>query len=65
MKLTDEQLLKCYDIVFSKTHSDGFKIAEIKDVLYDPEYSFLESPKENWKENLGEYLISQNYENNR
>ena len=49
---TQEQLIEMYNEVFSSTHSDGFKIAEMKDLLFDKDYWFMESRKENWEENL-------------
>ena len=54
--LTEDQLLEIYDLVFSQTHSPGFKKSEIRSLLFDCEYSFLERPKENWYKNLMEYL---------
>ena len=50
--MTREQLVECYDVVFSCVHSDGFKEAEIKDLLYDEDYRFGYKPKENWKSSL-------------
>ena len=49
---TKEQLIEMYNEVFSTTHSDGFKIAEMKDLLFDKNYWFMEQRKENWEENL-------------
>ena len=49
---TQGQLIEMYNEVFSSTHSDGFKIAEMKDLLFDKDYWFMESRKENWEENL-------------
>jgi len=49
MKPTREQLIECFDCVFSKVHSDGFKEAEMKDLIYDREYRFLERPKVGWE----------------
>ena len=60
--LTAEQLLEIYDLVFSEIHSEGFKIAEIKVLLYDNTYWFLTKPKDNWKQDLTQYLISINYD---
>ena len=55
---TEKQLLEIYDLVFSSTHSNGFKTSEIKDLLFEPDYWFLEKPKENWKSDLINYLDS-------
>ena len=49
MELTREQLIECYDCVFTRTHSDGFKSAEMKDLITDKDYCFLEQPKEGWE----------------
>ena len=54
---TKEQLIEMYNEVFSTTHSDGFKIAEMKDLLFDKNYWFMEQRKENWEENLKNKLI--------
>jgi len=56
--MTDEQYLQAYDIVFSSIHSDGFKKSEIKDLLFNNNYWFLEKPNENWHSKLTEYLES-------
>lgn len=55
---TEQQLLEIYDLVFSSTHSNGFKTSEIKDLLFESDYWFLEKPKENWKSDLISYLDS-------
>jgi len=55
---TEQQLLEIYDLVFSSTHSNGFKTSEIKDLLFESDYWFLEKPKENWKSDLINYLDS-------
>ena len=52
MELTREQLIECYDCVFTQVHSDGFKSAEIKDLITDKEYRFLEVPKDGWESSL-------------
>jgi len=57
-ELTDEQLIECFDIVFSSTHSPGFKKAEIMDLLFEPSYWFLEKPKDGWLRMLVNYLRS-------
>lgn len=61
MVLTDEQLLECYDLVFDKVHSDGFKLAEIKDILVDRDYVFTETPLPNWRNKLEAYLCDLNF----
>lgn len=52
MKPTREQLIECFDCVFTSVHSDGFMEAEMKDLIYDSEYRFLERPKEGWQNAL-------------
>jgi len=64
MKLTEENLLEIYDLVFSNIHSIGFKTAEIKNLLFESDYWFLENPKSNWKINLMAYLKNINYDTN-
>lgn len=49
---TEEQLIEMYNEVFSTTHSDSFKTAEMKNLLFDKNYWFMEQRKENWEENL-------------
>ena len=58
MNLTEQHLLDIYNIVFSSVHSNGFKTAEIRTLLFDREYWFLEKPKENWYDNVIKYLES-------
>ena len=60
--ITEQQLLDIYDLVFSSVHSDGFKISEIKTLLFDNDYWFLEKPKEFWKKDLIQYLNSIQYD---
>jgi glucan phosphoethanolaminetransferase (alkaline phosphatase superfamily) len=62
MNLTEQQLLEIYDIVFSNVHSKGFKTAEVRTLLFDREYWFMQKPKENWYENLIQYLQSINFD---
>lgn len=52
MELTREQLIDCYECVFTNTHSDGFKSAEMKDLISNKNYWFLEKPKEDWESSL-------------
>jgi len=49
MELTREQLIECYDCVFTSVHSGGFKSAEMKDLISDAKYRFIERPKEGWE----------------
>ena len=55
-ELTDAQLIECFDLVFSSTHSEGFKKAEMRDLIFDKDYWFLEKPKDGWLTNLNHYL---------
>jgi hypothetical protein len=55
-ELTDAQLIECFGLVFESTHSDGFKRSEIKDLIFDKDYWFLEKPKDGWLTNLNHYL---------
>lgn len=57
-QLTEDELIAAYNVVFSQTHSNGFKTSEIKDLLFDETYWFNESPNENWYKNLIDYLNS-------
>lgn len=54
--LTDSQLIECFDLVFQSTHSDGFKKAEMRDLIFDKDYWFLEKPKDGWLTTLNHYL---------
>lgn len=56
MNLTEQQLLEIYNIVFSDVHSNGFKTAEVRTLLFDRDYWFMQKPKENWYGNLIQYL---------
>ena len=58
---TDEQLIEMYNCVFDTTHSDGFKKSEIKDLLFDMDYQFIESIKENWEVNLKDKIAKFEY----
>lgn len=60
--LTEQQLLEIYDLVFSSVHSNGFKTAEVKDLLFENGYFFLERPKDNWKNDLMSYLDEIKYD---
>jgi len=61
-QLTDDQLIECFSLVFSSTHSDGFKKAEMNDLIFDKDYWFLERPKEEWLSNLNRYLRAINFD---
>lgn len=52
MELTREQLIECYDCVFTSVHSEGFKSSEMKDLITNKDYSFLEQPVNGWRESL-------------
>jgi hypothetical protein len=58
---TDEQLIEMYDCVFDTTHSDGFKKSEIKDLLFDMDYQFMQARKENWEVNLKDKIAKFEY----
>lgn len=60
--LSNTQLLQAYDIVFNHTHTDVFKLSEMKLLLYDNEYLFNESPNSYWYSNLIDYLLSIDYD---
>jgi hypothetical protein len=57
-----KNLLEIYDIVFSSVHSDGFKRAEVKDLLFQSTYWFLERPNANWYKKVVEYLNKIEYD---
>jgi hypothetical protein len=38
IKPTRDQLIECFDCVFTTVHSPGFKESEMKDLIYDSEY---------------------------
>lgn len=61
-ELTEEQTKELFKIVFESNHSNGFMKAEVKDMLTDPDYWFNEYPKENYKENVINYLKENNFE---
>ena len=54
---TREQLIEMYDEVFLVSQSDGFKASEIKDLLFNNDYWFMEQRKDNWEEKLKTKLI--------
>lgn len=59
-KLSQEQLLDIYDEVFTLTHSDSFKCAEVNDLLFDADYYFFDQPKEGWYNSLKKYCDDNN-----
>lgn len=59
--ISREHLIELYDCVFTQVHSDSFKCDEMKDLIYDSDYSFLAIPKNNWKESLIKKLKELNY----
>jgi hypothetical protein len=61
-ELSELQLQNIYDLVFLSVHSDGFRRAEVKDLLFDDEYFFIEKTKEKWEENLMNYLKEINFD---
>lgn len=61
-KLKRQNLVEIFDFIFSTTHSNGFKESEIKSLLFDRDYWFLEAPKENWKSALHKYLDGIGYD---
>ena len=61
--MTDEQLIELYHIVFSDVHSRGFMISEMKNLLFEPDYWFLQTPKElGWYDDIIEYLDKIGYD---
>lgn len=62
MNLTDEQLIEIYHIVFTQTHSHGFMTAEVNDLLFQPDYVFLDTPNKDWDTNLNIYLHQIGYD---
>jgi len=54
--LGETDYLNIYDLIFETVHSEGFKISEIKDLLFESDYVFLDKPKEEWFQNLEKYL---------
>ena len=62
VKLTDEQLIEIYHIVFTDIHSPGFMTAEIKNLLFESDYWFLQPPRKNWKEDLINYLADTDFD---
>jgi hypothetical protein len=54
---SDEQLIEMYHCVFTNKHSDGFMKAEIKDLLFQKDYWFMESKQLEWELKLKNKLI--------
>lgn len=57
VEFTEEQLVEMYNLVFKSPKSNGFMKAEMKDLLFDKDYWFMESKQDNWEENLKNKLI--------
>lgn len=58
--MTEKQIQEIYQIVFGDGHSESFRRAEIKDLLFNDDYWFLRMPKENWEQDLSNYLNAEN-----
>lgn len=58
--MTEAQIQEIYQIVFGDGHSDSFRKAEVKDLLFSGDYCFLRKPKDDWEENLSKYLTAEN-----
>jgi hypothetical protein len=57
VEFTEEQLIEMYNLVFKSPKSNGFMKAEMKDLLFDKDYWFMESKQDSWEENLKNKLI--------
>lgn len=57
---SETQLTDLYQIVFGDGHSTGFRVSEMKGLIFDEEYWFTRNPKENWGEEAFEYLKCHN-----
>ena len=64
-ELDKKNLLDICDLIFTDVHSDGFKVAEIKDLLFNNTYWFLEKPKDNWQSELMSYLNKIDYDKSK
>lgn len=63
MNLTEEQLIEIYHIIFSDIHSRGFMTSEVKDLLFQPDYWFLQPPKNiGWYNDVIKYLDGVGYD---
>jgi len=60
--LTDEQKIEIYKIVFPHIHSPGFMTAEVKNLLFEDDYWFIERPNMGWDVKLDEYLSKINFD---
>lgn len=54
--LTRDQLIECWDCVFTEEQCDNFKHNEMHNLIYNDDYVFMESPKDNWEEDLYEKI---------
>lgn len=61
-ELTDQELLEISNLFIQKIHSDSWKIAEAKDLMKDDYNSFIELPKEEFKESIISYLSVRGFE---
>jgi hypothetical protein len=57
VEFTEEQLVEMYNLVFKSPKSNGFMKAEMKDLLFDKDYWFMDFRQDNWEENLKNKLI--------
>lgn len=56
----EKHLNAIYDLVFTQVHSQGFRVSEIGDLIFDKNYTFLEAPVMGWLESLKAYLYLRN-----
>ena len=59
-EITDEQLIELYYKIFRLSHSESFKICEMKDLLFDEKYTFIERPYKGWRQIIENYFVSNN-----
>lgn len=60
---SDEQMIALYNMIYGLTHKDSFKVAEMRDLLFDDEYFFsYERPKPGWYDTTVAYLTEQGYD---
>ncbi|WP_121665250.1 hypothetical protein [Mesonia aquimarina] len=63
--MDDKNLIEMFNVVFGTWHSDGFKVAEMKDFLYDVEYRPIEKLNENWYYGLLKYCEHNNIDKSK
>lgn len=61
-ELTQDHVNEIFKLTFDSNHSPGFKTAEVKTMLTDHDYWFLESPKEGYKGAVLDYLKENGFE---